>query len=196
VLLSIFNLEPTEWSTILCEGDLALKLNTKSFEAVKIDLLASSDINVFCRCVAGEAVAMEDGDAVGIAGGLILLQYIFQKGRSVGATVGIGKLQRIRDRIVEENIYVSLAASSWLSRGNRKVLGGDVQYSSSLDVKPYSVHLSAVHCAILMVSTMAYQLGISHQYPSTRSDRPNVGHELQFVSVRFVSSVKSNTVVV
>jgi hypothetical protein len=111
VLLSIFNLEPTEWSTILCEGDLALKLNTKSFEAVKIDLLASSDINVFCRCVACEAVAMEDGDAVGIAGGLILLQYIFQKGRSVGATVGIGKLQRIRDRIVEENIYVSLAAS-------------------------------------------------------------------------------------
>jgi hypothetical protein len=104
MILRILNLKTTEWAPILCQCDLALKLDTKSLEAIKIHLLASSDVNVFCRCVASETIAMEDRNAVGIAGCLILFQYIFQKGRGVCATIGVCELQRVRYRIVEENI--------------------------------------------------------------------------------------------
>jgi hypothetical protein len=95
MILGILDFQPTERSSIFCESDLALKLHTKSFKALKVDLLASSDIDVFCRCVASEAVAMEDGDAVWIAGRRILFKYIFLKSGSVSATVGIGKLERV-----------------------------------------------------------------------------------------------------
>ena len=100
----VLNLEATEWATVLCQRNLALKIDTKRREAVKVNLLASSDVNVFCRCVAGETVAVEDWNAIGIARCLVLCQYIFHKGRSVSATIGICELQRVRYRVVKEDI--------------------------------------------------------------------------------------------
>ena len=72
----------------------------------------------------------------------------------------------------------------------------NVQYSSSLEVNPYSDHLSAVHWAALMISLLLYRLRTTFGYPSTHSDQPNVGHELRLVSLLVLASLVKHTVVV
>ena len=53
VILSIFALQTTERTTILSQCDFALKFDAKLDQTIKVDLLASANVYVLCRGVAG-----------------------------------------------------------------------------------------------------------------------------------------------
>jgi len=104
VLLGVLDLEATERSTVFGECDLALELDTKCLQAVEIDLLASSDVDVFGRCIACEGVAMKCRYTVGIAGCWVFLEYVFPQSWGICAAVTVCKFQGMEDGIVQENI--------------------------------------------------------------------------------------------
>jgi hypothetical protein len=79
VILSVLHFEPTERTAILGKRNLAFKLYAQCLETIEVNLLTSSYVNVFCRCVAAERVAMESGDTVRVTGCRILFEYgLFQ----------------------------------------------------------------------------------------------------------------------
>jgi hypothetical protein len=59
MVLGVLDLEASEGTTIFGKGNFAGEVHTKRFDAFKVNLLTSSDIDVFCRCVAGKRIAME-----------------------------------------------------------------------------------------------------------------------------------------
>ena len=48
---------------------------------------------------------MEGRDTVRIACGGVFFKHIFLKSGGVGATVGVGQNQRVRDRVIEEHVW-------------------------------------------------------------------------------------------
>jgi hypothetical protein len=64
MVLGILDFEASEGTAIFSEGNLASEVDAKRLNTLKVDLLTSSDIDVFCRCIAGERVAVESGNPV------------------------------------------------------------------------------------------------------------------------------------
>jgi hypothetical protein len=95
MILRILDLESTERTAILGQSDLSFEVYAKGEQTLEVNLLASSYVNVFCRCVAAERVPMECGNAVRVASGGILLKDCFLQGRFVGTAVGICEEQRV-----------------------------------------------------------------------------------------------------
>jgi hypothetical protein len=93
VVLSILDFESTERTAILGKSNFALELYAQGLQTIKINLLASSYVNVFCRCIATERVAMEGGNAVGVASSWVFFKNFFFERRLVGAAVGVCEKQ-------------------------------------------------------------------------------------------------------
>ena len=89
MVLSVLNLETSEGAAVLGKGNFAGEVDTERLDALKVNLLPSSDIDVFCRCVAGEGISVECGYSVWIAGRGVFFQDGFYKRWSVRAAVGV-----------------------------------------------------------------------------------------------------------
>jgi hypothetical protein len=58
-------------------------------------LLASADVNVFCRCVSGKGIAVECGNAIRIACCFVFWKYGFLKRWGEGASIWVGEEKRV-----------------------------------------------------------------------------------------------------
>jgi hypothetical protein len=67
MFLRVLYFQASKGTTIPGNSNLAFQLNSQSFKSVKVYSLASTDVYVFCRCVASKRIAMEYGDSIRIA---------------------------------------------------------------------------------------------------------------------------------